>query len=170
MTGSPTSTIRSSERLKTALDGTRDDDPRRDIGDQMVEMADRGLALYHVNRKVRGAFRGLNWVLPGLSAIASAVGGSVLAADRLPGPARWIVGGASLLGGIAGGLVSVLKPNEELVAHQTWVHLYEDLWRDTWQFAITQLPYVKLDVARAKIDELRGRLAAIPNTTTPAAK
>src|SRR4029077_7278188 len=128
---------------------------------EFVEMADRALDLYLTNRTERGFFRGLNWVLPGLSALASAVGGSILATGTLSGLPRWIVGGASLVGGIAGGLASVLKPSDELAVHLRWVRGYEDLWRDTWQYALTELPEADLVAARTKMRELAHRFTDI---------
>src|SRR5712691_9995810 len=150
------------KRLVEALEG---DGPhaasRRAIGYELVEITHRAIDLYRANRMARGSFRALNWVLPGLSAIASAVGGSVLAADKLTGLPRLIVGGASLLGGIAGGLVSVLKPAEELTSHEKWVHQYEAIWREAWHFAINQLPNVEIGAAIKTLEEIRVALAGV---------
>ena len=150
------------KRLTEALQG---DGPnaasRRAIGYELVEITHRARDLYRANRTARGSFRALSWVLPGLSAIASAVGGSVLAADKLTGWPRLIVGGASLLGGIAGGLVSVLKPAEELTSHEKWVRQYEAIWREAWHFAINQLPNVEIDAATRKLEEIRIELAGV---------
>ncbi len=149
-------------RLTEALHGNGPSPAKRSaIGRELVEITHRALDLYHANRTARGTFRALNWVLPGLSAIASAVGGSVLAADRLTGWLRLIVGGASLLGGIAGGLVSVLKPAEELTSHEKWVQQYEAIWREAWHFAINQLPDIEIDAAIRKLEEIRTALAAV---------
>jgi hypothetical protein len=155
------------KRLTEALQG---DVPnaasRRAIAYELVEITHRAMDLYRANRTARGSFRALNWVLPGLSAIASAVGGSVLASDKLTGWPRVIVGGASLLGGIAGGLVSVLKPAEELTSHEKWVHQYEDIWREAWHFAINKLPDIEIDDAIKKLEEIRVALAGVEGDRT----
>jgi hypothetical protein len=142
-----------------------DKEQRLIVADLMAEMADRAWKGYRDTITGRFRWTGINWVLGLVGVISSAVGGSVLVSTDLGYPGRWIIGGISILGGLAAGLTALLSPAEEYSKARIKAKLYEDCWREIWQYAITRLRTVQLEEAQSQLTIQRNWLHSIAITT-----
>jgi hypothetical protein len=148
-----------------AEQGIQDQERRKAIGQLMAEMAARAWQGYTATRKGRYRWTEVNWILGVVGVISSAVGGSVLVSKDLGEPGRWIVGGLSILGGLAAGLTALLNPAEEYARTRIKSKMYEDCWRETWHYAITRLATADLEQAEAQLTLQREKLHQIDIAT-----
>jgi len=159
----PPDRVKLGETLSQALDKSGTE--RQLIGMLLAELADSAAHQWLGYRRGRHAWRLINYVLGGVSVIASAVGGSILVTNQLFGSTRWIVGGASLLAGVVGGLSALLTPAEEWQTARLKARLYEAFWRDTWHYALVSLPSASLESAARELTARSQRFIGIGITT-----
>jgi len=151
-------------RALAQVTDAEDREQRELIGRMLQEQAERAWQGSLRSERAYKRWAVVKWILGGASATASAVGGSVLFAGQLSGPGRWIVGIASLLVGVASGLIAIIQPGEEGSGARLRAKRYEELWRSNWEYAILTLPTLArsdLEMARKEVTKRRRELFEI---------
>jgi hypothetical protein len=155
------------QRMETAL--TEATAEVRRISEQLAAMAFEARTEYESRggARVQWIYRLGSWSYSTLSAVvAAAVGGTVLALDRLPSWVRYAVAALSLVAAALG----ALRPAAYLARRGRRRDLYRSFHRWTWQYVLVDLPTAALVDARSKLDE-RGavldQIRGLPTLNSP---